>query len=88
MMKGGTSQDLFSFYLHNSWIYVEIMTQNVNFPIGLVQYLACQNTQRMHKVTLIVNKAHMVYRQNAFVGGGTRLFLNIKPLGSKLLIQK
>jgi hypothetical protein len=55
-MKGGTSQNF-----HNSWIYVESMTQNVNFPIGSVQYIACQNTQRMHKVTLIVNKVHMVY---------------------------
>ena len=38
-MKGGTSQNLSSFYFHNSWIYVEIMTQNVNFPIWPVQYL-------------------------------------------------
>ena len=52
-----------SFYFHNSWIYVEIMTQNVNFPIWPVQYLACQTSQRMCKVTLIVNKVHMVYTQ-------------------------
>ena len=67
MMKGGTSQNLSSSYFHNSCIYVEIMgkltfcviimTQNVNFPIGP----ACQNTQRMHKATLIVSKVHMVY---------------------------
>ena len=31
--------------------YVEIMTQNVNFPISHVQYCACKNTQRMYKVT-------------------------------------
>ena len=61
MMKGGTSQDLTSFYFHNSWFYVAIMRQNVNFPIGPVLYLACQNTERMYKVTLIVNKVHMVY---------------------------
>ena len=29
----GTSQNLSSFYFHNSWMYVEIMTQNVNFHI-------------------------------------------------------
>ena len=28
-MKGGTSQNLSSFYFHNSWIYVEIMTLQV-----------------------------------------------------------
>ena len=61
MVKGGTSQNLSSFYFHNSWIDVEIMSQNVNLPIWLVQYLACQNTQRMYKVTLIDNKVHMVY---------------------------
>ena len=33
MMKEGTSQNLSNFYFHNYWIYVEIMTQNVNFPI-------------------------------------------------------
>ena len=60
-MKGGTSQNLSSFYFHNSWIYVEIMTQNVNFPIWPVQYLACQKSQSMYKVTLIVNKGHKVY---------------------------
>ena len=32
-MKGGTSQNLTSFYFHNSWFYWEIMNQNVNFPI-------------------------------------------------------
>ena len=62
MMKGGTSQNLTSFYFRNSWIYVETMTQTVNLPIGPVQYCACQNTQRMYKVTLIVNRVHMVYR--------------------------
>ena len=53
-----------SFYFHNSWIYVEIMPQNVNFPILSVQYVTCQNTQStcIYKVTLIVHKAHMVYR--------------------------
>ena len=61
MMKGGTSQTISSFYFRNSWIYVEIITQNVNFPIGQVQYLACQNPHIMYKVTLIVNKFHMVY---------------------------
>ena len=60
-MKGGTSQNLPSFYFDNSWIYVEIVTQYVNFPIAPVQYLAYQNTERMYKVTLIVNKVHMVY---------------------------
>ena len=57
-MKGGTSQNLSSFYFHNSWIYVEIMTQNVNFPIGPVHYLACQNTQRMHKVHMGYSNTH------------------------------
>ena len=63
MMKGGTSQNLSSFYFHNSWIYVEIMTQNVNFLIKWwpVQYLDCRNTQRMYKVTLVVKKVHIVY---------------------------
>ena len=56
----GTSQNLSSFHSHSSWIYMEIMTQNVNFPIWPVQYFACQNTQRMYKVTLIVNKVHTV----------------------------
>ena len=60
MMKGGTSQNLSNFYFHNSWIYVEIMTRNVNFPIGPVHYLACQTSQGMYKVALIVNKVHMV----------------------------
>ena len=60
MMKGGTSQNLSSFYSHNYWVYVEIITQNVNSPRGPVKYLACQNTQRMHKVTLIVNKVRIV----------------------------
>ena len=32
-MKEGTSQNLSSFYFHHYWIYVEIMTQNVNFLI-------------------------------------------------------
>ena len=34
------------------------MRQNVNFPIGPVQYmyLACQTSQRMYKVTLFVNE--------------------------------
>ena len=41
----------------------KIMTQNVNFPIWPVQYLACQTSQRMYKVTLVVNKGHMVYPQ-------------------------
>ena len=36
MMKGGTSQNLWSFYFHNCWIYVEIMTQNVNFLIKIM----------------------------------------------------
>ena len=40
---------------------MEIMTQNVNFPIRPVQYLACQTSQGMYEVTLIVNKGHMVY---------------------------
>ena len=39
MIRGGTSQNLSSFYFHNSRIYVEIMTQNVNFPIGPVLLL-------------------------------------------------
>ena len=52
MMKGGTSRNFSSFYFHNFWINVEIMTQNVIVPIRPVQYLACQNTQRMHRVTL------------------------------------
>ena len=42
-------------------IYVETTTQNVNFPLWPEQYLACQKIQRMCKVTLIVNKVHMVY---------------------------
>ena len=33
-MKGGTSENLSSFYFHNSWIFVEVMTQNLNFPIN------------------------------------------------------
>ena len=33
VMKRGTSPNLSSFYFHSSWIYVEIMTQNVNLPI-------------------------------------------------------
>ena len=37
------------------------MTQNVNFSIWPVQYLACQNTQIRYKVTLIVSRVHMVY---------------------------
>ena len=62
MMKGGTSQNLSSFYLHNSWIYVEIVTQMSTFPYNLcsIDFWAC-HTQRMYKVTLIVNKDHMVY---------------------------
>ena len=57
-----TSQNLSGFYFHNSWIYVETMTQNVNFSIWPVQYLACQTSQRMYKVKLIVNKVHIVFR--------------------------
>ena len=33
--KGNISK-LDQLLLHNSWFYVEIMTQNVNFPIGPV----------------------------------------------------
>ena len=42
-----------SFYFHYSWFYVEITTQNVNFPIGPVQYTACQNTQRETKMCFL-----------------------------------
>ena len=31
-----------------------------------MRYLACQNSQRMYKVTLIVNKGHMVYTSYIF----------------------
>ena len=63
----GTSQNLSSFYFHNCWIFVEVMTQNVNFHIWPVQYLACQKDQRMYKDALIVNKVHMVYRKLTLV---------------------
>ena len=52
----GTSENFSSFYFHNSRIYVEIMKQNVLFTIGPVPYLSCHKIQRMHKVTLIVDK--------------------------------
>ena len=52
-----TCPDLF----HYSWINEENMTQSVNFPIWPVQYLACQTSQGMHKVTLnIVHEVHLV----------------------------
>ena len=35
-MKGGTSQNLSSFYFHNSWIYVEIMTKK-----GKLSHMNC-----------------------------------------------
>ena len=65
--KGGTSLNLSSFYFNNSWIYVEVMTPNVNFPIWPVQYLACQTSQRMCKVTLIENRVHMVLKKNNWI---------------------
>ena len=55
LWKGGTSQKVSSFYFHNSWIYVEIMTQMSTFPFWPVQYLACQKIQRMYKVILTLN---------------------------------
>ena len=48
MMKRGTSQNSSSIYFHNSWIYVETMTPNVNFPV------------QGH--TIIINKVYMVHR--------------------------
>ena len=46
-MKGGTSQNLSSFYFHNSCFYVEIMTQKYS---------------RTYKVTLIVKQgSHGLY---------------------------
>ena len=61
---------LYLLYLNNSWFYV---AQNANFPKGPVQYLACQNTQRMYKITLIVSKVHIVY---------SRPGITLGPLGA------
>ena len=64
MIKGGTSQNLSSFYFHNSCIYVETMTQNFNFhkmtdavsclpeqPKNVQGYTYCK--QRSHGLYLI-----------------------------------
>ena len=59
-------KNLSSFYFHNSWIYVEIMTQNVNFTIWSMQCIACQTSQKMYTKTLTVNKGHMVYINKLF----------------------
>ena len=44
-----------------------------------MQYLACQTSQRMYEVTLIVNKGHMVYKAekycvNSYSLSGVRTF--------------
>ncbi len=54
----GTSQDLVSCCFYNSWIYVEIITQNDKLQ---VQYLACRKGPGMYEVTLWENKVSLVY---------------------------
>ena len=59
IIKGGRFQNFSSCYFHNSLIYVEIMTQNVNFPIYYDQcsILPARLAKKLYKVTLIVNRS-------------------------------
>ena len=67
MIKGAHLKTCPAFTFITLGFFVEILTQNVTFPKGPVLYLACQNTLRMYKVTLIINKVHMVYTRRLLV---------------------
>ena len=52
----------FFIFFFTSTLSTQHYVQNKNFSIRPVQYLACQNTQRMYKVPLIVTTVQMVYK--------------------------
>ena len=73
MMKGGTSQNLTSCYFHKSWFYVEIMTQNVNLPIGPGIVLCLPIYWKNVQGPPIIKNVHMVY--NSTRNRATMVFL-------------